>query len=176
MKQNTWKMWFVRCFCMVAIMLLLLPSEKMQAEAAIDESTSQETATPEFEIREDGVLLKYNGDGGVVTIPEGVVFIDDSAFCDGYFIPRDNITELILPEGLETLEYGPFRRFENLQKVTFPSTLKTITRFSGCTQLKEVVIPEGVEEIGPGVGDGQGGLTCCDSWGCKESDTTERLI
>ena len=27
----------------------------------------------------------------------------------------------------------------------------------------------------PGVGDGQGGLTCCSSWGCKESDTTERL-
>ena len=25
------------------------------------------------------------------------------------------------------------------------------------------------------VGDGQGGLACCDSWGCKESDTTERL-
>ena len=28
----------------------------------------------------------------------------------------------------------------------------------------------------PGVGDGQGGLVCCDSWGHKESDTTERLI
>ena len=27
----------------------------------------------------------------------------------------------------------------------------------------------------PGVGDGQGGLACCDSWGCKESDTTELL-
>ena len=27
----------------------------------------------------------------------------------------------------------------------------------------------------PGVGDGQGGLVCCDSWGCKESDTTEWL-
>ena len=27
----------------------------------------------------------------------------------------------------------------------------------------------------PGVGVGQGGLACCDSWGCKESDTTERL-
>ena len=26
-----------------------------------------------------------------------------------------------------------------------------------------------------GVGDGQGGLMCCDSWSCKESDTTERL-
>ena len=27
----------------------------------------------------------------------------------------------------------------------------------------------------PGVGNGQGGLACCNSWGCKESDTTERL-
>ena len=26
-----------------------------------------------------------------------------------------------------------------------------------------------------GVGDGQGGLACCDSWGRKESDTTEWL-
>ena len=25
----------------------------------------------------------------------------------------------------------------------------------------------------PGVCDGQGGLACCDSWGLKESDTTE---
>ena len=27
----------------------------------------------------------------------------------------------------------------------------------------------------PGVGDGQGGLGCCGSWGCKESDMTEQL-
>ena len=27
----------------------------------------------------------------------------------------------------------------------------------------------------PGVGDGLGGLACCGSWGCKESDTTEWL-
>ena len=27
----------------------------------------------------------------------------------------------------------------------------------------------------PGVSDGQGGLACCDSWGCKELDTTEWL-
>ena len=28
----------------------------------------------------------------------------------------------------------------------------------------------------PGAGVEQGGLVCCDSWGRKESDTTERLI
>ena len=30
-------------------------------------------------------------------------------------------------------------------------------------------------ELTLGVGDGQGGLACCDSWGCKESDTSEQL-
>ena len=27
----------------------------------------------------------------------------------------------------------------------------------------------------PGVADGQGSLACCSPWGCKESDTTEKL-
>ena len=30
-------------------------------------------------------------------------------------------------------------------------------------------------ERAPEIGDGQGGLACCDSWGCKELDMTERL-
>ena len=30
-------------------------------------------------------------------------------------------------------------------------------------------------ECTPGVVDGQGGLACCNSWGCKESDMTEQL-
>ena len=30
-------------------------------------------------------------------------------------------------------------------------------------------------EQAPGVGDGHGSLVCCSTWGCKESDMTERL-
>ena len=45
------------------------------------------------------------------------------------------------------------------------------------TLLRHFVNCDGREsELTPGVGDGQGGLACCDSWGRKESDTTERLI
>ena len=33
----------------------------------------------------------------------------------------------------------------------------------------------GPRELVMGVGDGQGGLAYCGSWGRKESDTTERL-
>ena len=36
-------------------------------------------------------------------------------------------------------------------------------------------LDEHESEWTPGVGDGQGGLASCDSWGHKESDTTERL-
>ena len=36
---------------------------------------------------------------------------------------------------------------------------------------------DGITDYGFGwtlvIGDGQGGLTCCGSWGCKESDMTE---
>ena len=32
-----------------------------------------------------------------------------------------------------------------------------------------------LSELREMVGDGEGGLACCDSWGGKESDTTERL-
>ena len=38
----------------------------------------------------------------------------------------------------------------------------------GITDLMDVSLSE-LQEMG----DGQGGLECCDSWGCKESDTTE---
>ena len=30
-------------------------------------------------------------------------------------------------------------------------------------------------ESTPEVGDGQGSLSCCSPWGCKELDTTEQL-
>ena len=36
-------------------------------------------------------------------------------------------------------------------------------------------LDERESELTPGDGDVQGGLAFCDSWGCKESDTTERL-
>ena len=32
-----------------------------------------------------------------------------------------------------------------------------------------------LSKLRAGVGDGQGGLASCDSWGRKESDTTEQL-
>ena len=40
----------------------------------------------------------------------------------------------------------------------------------GITDLMDMSLGETL-----GVGDGQGDLACCSSWGCKELDTTEQL-
>ena len=37
------------------------------------------------------------------------------------------------------------------------------------------LMDENLSELQEMVMDREGGLACCDSWGCKESDTTERL-
>lgn len=70
------------------------------------------------------------------------------------------LTEVILPEGLETIEMGAFFRVDELEKVVLPSTLKSIggnafrattnTSAAGKNQLKEIVIPKSVEYIGYG--------------------------
>ena len=41
----------------------------------------------------------------------------------------------------------------------------------GITNLMDVSLSQ-LQEL---VGDGQGGLVCCNSWGCKGLDTTEQL-
>ena len=54
----------------------------------------------------------------------------------------------------------------------------TVCSDFGAPQIKSVTVsivsPSICHEV-MGVGDGQGGLACCDSWGHKESDTAERL-
>ena len=44
-----------------------------------------------------------------------------------------------------------------------------------CTRLEKWHKQLWRQMVAPGDGDGQGGLVCCDSWGRKESDMTERL-
>ena len=72
------------------------------------------------------------------------------------------------------LSKGFFRVFSStiVQKHQFFSGQPSLWSDSHiCTWLLDA------DEFGwsPGAGDGQGGLACCNSWGRKESDTTERL-
>ncbi|MDE6735981.1 MAG: leucine-rich repeat domain-containing protein, partial [Treponemataceae bacterium] len=59
-------------------------------------------------------------------------------------------TELVIPNGVESIGSGAFRGCDKLTSVTIPAGVKTIgdSAFRECSGLTEVTIPEGVTEIG----------------------------
>lgn len=93
---------------------------------------------------EDGVLKKYTGIGGAVTVPEGTTTI-----AGGFFLCR-SMTSVTLPETVTVIEPAAFYLCENLETVTFPEHLAVIgkTAFLGCKNLRTVTIPGSVKIIG----------------------------
>ena len=75
---------------------------------------------------------------GKVTIPGGVQNISPGAF------KNSGLTEVILKEGVMNLSNDSFDGSKLLKKVTFPTTMKTISGFSN-TGIKEIVFTEGAE-------------------------------
>ena len=66
---------------------------------------------------ENGVLKKYNGPGGEVVIPEGVVSIAPEAIWN-----QDSITELFIPQGCHSVEMN-FKGCSGLRLVRVPTSV-----------------------------------------------------
>lgn len=122
-------------------------------------------AESEFEYvsYEGGIAITgYNGDGGVVTIPAEIdgkkVVATKGTVGSDYFNAlggRNDITKVVLPEGLKAIDSHSFRKMSNLKEVVLPSTLRKIGdeafAFSGITSIS---IPESVTEIDAGAFNG----------------------
>ena len=93
----------------------------------------------------NGELLAYTGEGGVVTVPQGVTKISSYAFscCE-------DITEVILPEGVQSIGYKAFYGCTNLTRINLPDSLTAIGQyiFYGCTSLTQINLPDGITSIG----------------------------
>ncbi|MCM8872364.1 MAG: leucine-rich repeat domain-containing protein [Paludibacteraceae bacterium] len=94
-------------------------------------------------------FMDCTGLTGKVTIPEGVTSIATHAFynCTG-------ITEFVLPSTLTEIGSWAFSGCTALETVNLPDGLTAIElrAFYGCTSLKsDIVVPEGVTELGYGV-------------------------
>jgi hypothetical protein len=116
-----------------------------------------------------GGLLSYEGDGGEVTVPEGVKCIreDAFAFCN-------HVTSVVLPEGVQAIAKRAFFR-SGIKTISLPDSLTRIEEsafsdtpleeiyipdlatkinllaFSDAKCLKNVRLPEGLKDLNPGV-------------------------
>lgn len=62
----------------------------------------------------------------------------------------DDITSLVLGEGISSIGDYAFQNMNRIESVSFPQGLESIGKaaFNGCRSLKGVIIPDGVREIG----------------------------
>ena len=93
---------------------------------------------------EDGVLIKYEGPGGDVTVPDGVTRIRAAAFEDSF------VRSVSLPRGVTRIDDRAFHRSVSLLRISLPEGLLHIgdEAFSGCTSLVDVRLPEELRYLG----------------------------
>lgn len=110
----------------------------------------------EYEDYEGGIAITgYNGAGGVVTIPaeidgKKVIATKSTTGKDinNALGGRNDITKVILPEGLKVIEYDSFYQMTNLKEVVLPNTLETIASGAfGGSGITSINIPDGVTMI-----------------------------
>ena len=78
------------------------------------------------------------------------------------FANRDDIVEVVLPEGVKVISANAFENCQRLEKVVFPSTLERIGEeaFVNCTSLKEADYGKDVK-IALGMADGTQDVLVC---------------
>lgn len=96
--------------------------------------------TTDFTI-ENGVLIKYIGKGGVVTLPNTVIAIGNRSFFN-----CTKLTEIIIPNSVTKIGEGAFYNCKNLITVNIQNTLTFIGRgaFFMCGNLTNINIPTNI--------------------------------
>lgn len=96
---------------------------------------------------ENNELLKYLGNGGLVTIPSNVTSIGNSAFKD-----YTNLTGVIVPNTVTSIGNSAFASCSNLSSIIFEENSQLLSigqyTFKDCTSLASISIPESVVSIG----------------------------
>ena len=113
-------------------------------EQAVREMEGREADAKDFLI-EDGVLTEYRGNGGDVTIPNGVTSIGEMAFW--YCSDLKSIT---IPDSVTSIGEQAFGYCSRLKSITIPDSVTSIGEraFWGCSGLSSIMIPDSVTSIG----------------------------
>ena len=114
------------------------------------------------------VLIRYQGSGVDVTVPDGITMIANGAFyaCKALrsirlpdsvttlgssaFWGCKNLEHVVLPASLSAIQHGTFASCEALAEVHLPDSLHSLDAkaFTGCRRLQTITLPPHLESIG----------------------------
>lgn len=123
--------------------------------------------TGEYVVVGDGILIDYNGTGGVVDIPSGVKYISTA------FSRNPSIIEVNIPDTTTSIGSFAFQGCSQLTTVSMPDAVTSIARcafiecgqlcdikisnslqylgesaFSNCSSLRSIILPDTLTELG----------------------------
>ena len=106
----------------LAIALLIAPIRESRAEEELDVKTSGDY---EYYILDDGTacIKTYNGEDEKVIIPEKLEEIRVTCIGVGAFVWCTNLTEVKIPESVQSIGVGAFSLCKNLTEITIPERL-----------------------------------------------------
>ena len=134
---------------------IIFTTENIPADVILPDTV---TTIPAYAFQNNSVIRS-------IVIPKGVTILEDGVFqgsslerielqeglitVSGSFEDCDNLTEVVLPAGLQHLGWDTFRDCSNLRKVVIPDSVTYIGgyTFLNCSSLYEVNIPYGIEVI-----------------------------
>lgn len=136
---------------LVAIVLAvpsLAGSGVVKAEIGSEEYT--------FDFDDDtGTIMGFSsslppGENITLVIPKQINSVEVKHISDNAFFGQDHISNLILPETLESIGDNAFMNAENLEAINIPSGIKSLGSqiFYGCSNLRGVNIENGVKVLG----------------------------
>ncbi len=94
-------------------------------------------------------IAAYTGTDSVVVIPDEIDGIPVKRIGTGAFSGTD-VTEVVIPEGVQAIDYAAFRNAHKLKSVNIPDGIETIEAetFVNCTSLESITLPDSVTSIG----------------------------
>lgn len=97
----------------------------------------------DFKIKKENILREYVGKKSVLIVPEGIVEIGS-----GGCVIKEGVTEVIMPDTVVAIHNDAFVMSKDLVKVIFSPNITHIgARAFGYTKVKEIILPDVIEEI-----------------------------
>ena len=128
----------------------IAPGEAQPAKATCAVSVKGVAENYEYSLNEDGTvtITDYKGTDPALVIPSEIDGKTVTAL-DGYsFWMDDNLTSVVIPEGVKSIGKYAFNASKNITSITVPSSVTTIGDAAfRMTAITSMTIPEGVKSI-----------------------------